>query len=126
MRIASITIGLDEISTWKMEEQVRLPEGNKLSPVFLPEARPLTEILHRPTLNERLPDLLQPELQHSEILLPNELSELRKEVQRILSAAAFQEQGANKDVLKQSAAILMSDVVLDEDLRDAMAALLQG
>jgi len=126
MRVASITIGLDEVSNWKIEDQVKLPEGKKLSPVFLPQARPLDEILHRPTLDERLPNLLQPDLSETDFLQPNELSELRKEVQRLFASAAAREQGERRKVLKDGAALLMSDVLLDEDLRASLGALLQG
>lgn len=126
MRVASITIGVDEVSNWKIEDHVQLPEGKKLAPVFLPEVRPLNEILYRPTLDERLPSLLQPNLSQTDILLPSELSELRKEIQCMFAAAAAREQGEKRRVLKDVASLLMGDVILDEDLQSALAMLLQG
>ncbi|EEA96420.1 Type III secretion system YscX (type_III_YscX) [Pseudovibrio denitrificans] len=126
MRVASITIGVNEVSNWKVEDQVQLPEGKKLAPVFLPEVRPLHEVLHRPTLDERLPALLLPDLSETDILLPTELSEMRKELQRLFAAAALREQGERKRILKSVADLLMGDVLLDEDLQAALAMLLQG
>ncbi|WP_063299046.1 type III secretion apparatus assembly protein SctX [Pseudovibrio sp. WM33] len=126
MRVASITIGVNEVSNWKVEDQIQLPEGKKLAPVFLPEVRPLNEVLHRPTLDERLPSLLLPDLSETDILLPTELSEMRKELQRLFAAAALREQGERRRVLKGVADLLMGDVLLDEDLQAALAMLLQG
>ncbi|KZK79799.1 hypothetical protein PsAD13_03964 [Pseudovibrio sp. Ad13] len=126
MRVASITIGVNEVSNWKVEDQVQLPEGKKLAPVFLPEVRPLNEVLYRPTLDERLPSLLLPDLSETDILLPTELSEMRKELQRLFAAAALREQGERQRVLKGVADLLMGDVLLDEDLQAALAMLLQG
>ena len=126
MRVASITIGVNEVSDWKVEDQVRLPESKKLAPVFLPEVRPLHDVLHRPTLDERLPSLLLPDLSETDILLPAELSELRRELQRLFAATALREQGERRRVLKDVADLLMGDVLLDEDLQVALAMLLQG
>ncbi len=109
-----------------MEEHVRLPEGKTLSPVFLPQARQLDEVLNRPSLDERLPSLLEPELSDTEFLKPNVLSELRKNVQHLLLSSSVKVQGREREILKKGADILKNDVLLDEELQAALAALLKG
>ncbi|WP_068310236.1 hypothetical protein [Polycladidibacter hongkongensis] len=126
MRVASITIGVDEVSTWRMEERVRLPEGKRLNPVFLPEARALDSILHRPTLAERLPALLLPKFSDTDILQPAELSELRQQMQRVFLTASYRADEEKRKKLKACADLLRNEVILDEELQEALAMLLQG
>ena len=61
MKIRNLDIGVESITRWQIDDEIHLPKDRGLAPTFLPLYRPLDEILRRPSLDERLPALMQPE-----------------------------------------------------------------
>lgn len=126
MRIRSLDIGVESITQWQLEDEVHLPKEKSLPPAFLPLYRPLDEILKRPSLDERLPYLLQPELLDPDMLQPAALTEARLEACAIFAEQAEMESGYRRDILRSAAKYLDTEIGLDEDVGRALAALLRG
>src|SRR5207248_351061 len=126
MRIRNLDIGVESISRWQVDDEVHLPKEGPLRPAFLPLYRPLDEILRRPSLDERLPMLLQPEVLDPDLMEPSVLADMRQEVQAVFAARARRESGPRKECLENAAASLEDDINLDDDVRRALAALLRG
>lgn len=126
MRARNLNVGLESISRWQVEDENHLPVDKALGPAFLPKYRPLDEILRRPSLDERLPDLLQPELLDGDMLEPAMLTQLRKEAMDIMSSHAARSVGSKRDTFEKAAEYLGQDVHLDDEIRAALGALLQG
>jgi hypothetical protein len=126
MRVRSLNIGLEKISRWQVEDEVHLPSPNGPRPAFLPLHRPLDEILRRPSLDERLPRLLQPEFVDPDMLEPAVMTEVREETREIMALRARRETGRRRHVLEQAAACLSDDINLDDEVRHSLAALLRG
>lgn len=68
MRVENLGVGVESVSLWQVEDEVHLPKEGGLAPTFLPQYRPLDDILRRPSLDERLPRLLQPEMLDPDLL----------------------------------------------------------
>jgi hypothetical protein len=126
MRVRNLNIGVESISRWQVEDEVHLPKETGLRPAFLPLYRPLDEILRRPSLDERLPTLLQPELLDPDLLEPAMLTDVRRETREILSAKARRETGRRKHLFEMAASCLDDDINLDNEVRRSLAALLRG
>lgn len=126
MKIQPLDIGLENVTRWRANDEVHLPEERGLKPPFLPLYRPLDEILHRPSLEERLPQLLQPAFLDPDLLEPATLTAVRIETQRVLAARARQEVGRRKKVLEAAASHFDDAVNLDNQVRRSLAALLRG
>jgi hypothetical protein len=126
MKIRPLNVGVESISHWQVEHETHLPGSGPLSPAFLPVYRPLDEILRRPSLEERLPKLLQPELLDPDLLQPSVLTETRLDVGFVFSRAAERHTGRRKDILAAAGRMLEDDATLDEDVRGALAMLLRG
>ena len=126
MKIRSLNIGLESITSWQVSDEIHLPKDGGLSPAFLPLHRPLDEILRRPSLDERLPTLLQPENLDPELLQPAALTAARQQICWRFSEAANRNTGRKRDLFKAASALLEDDIELDEDVRTALAALLRG
>ena len=88
MRVRNLNIGVESISRWQVEDEVHLPKETGLRPGFLPLYRPLDEILRRPSLDERLPGLLQPELLDPDLLEPATLTDVRHQTREIFAGKA--------------------------------------
>lgn len=125
-RIRTLEVGVESISRWQADDEIHLPEQRGLRPVFLPLYRPLDEILNRPSLDERLPLLLQPEFLDPDLLEPATLTEVRIETQTLLTRRARQEIGTRRKALESAASYLDAAVSLDDEVRRALAALLRG
>jgi hypothetical protein len=132
-RIGRFDHGLAGVSRWQVTDETHLPESKKLAPAYAPVEPRLAEILRRPSLDERLPDLLCPEWVAPELMEPSTMSATRREVARRFRQGAEQLEaqlgapGAGMaSALGEAAAVLEADVVLDEDIRAALAALLKG
>jgi Type III secretion system YscX (type_III_YscX) len=126
MKIKSLDVGVESVSRLKVDDIPRLPDQRGLRPVFLPAPQLLEQVLHRPSLDERLPYLLQPEVLDPELLEPATLSSVRREVRSIIAARARGEGGDRKRRLQLAASFLDNEVNLDEDVRRSLAALLRG
>jgi hypothetical protein len=126
IKIDPLNIGVESISRWQAHDEVHLPQEHGLKPPFLPLYAPLDEILHRPSLEERLPRLLQPALLDPDLLEPAVLSEVRIETQKVLANKARQEIGVRRKVLEAAAAHLDDAVSMDDTVRRSLAALLRG
>ena len=126
MRIKNLDIGLEQISRWRIDDEFHLPDEGRAGSVFLPQHRPLDEVLRRPSLDERLPDLLQPSDIDPELLAPNVLTDMRKSLMRAFSERAAGTQGEANAIFSAAAALLASDDTMDEEVRTALAVLLRG
>jgi hypothetical protein len=126
MRVKSLEIGVEKISHWQVQDEVHLPEQRGHQPAFLPLHRALDEILRRPSLDERLPQLLQPALLDAELLEPAILSRTRLELRRLLLERARQEIGLRRRAIETAAAHLDDDAAFDDEIRRSLAALLKG
>jgi hypothetical protein len=82
--------------------------------------------LYRPSLDERLPALLQPAELDPDLLEPHRLTWLRQMVRQRFSDLAKRASGRRRGIFERVVAILHDDEALDEELRTALAALLSG
>ena len=126
MRIRSLDIGLEGVSRFQVRDDVHLPAEKGLRPAFLPIPRPLDEVLTRPSLDERLPRLLQPEFLDPDLLEPAVLSDVRLRTRQLMAERAKRESGGRRQVLEAAAAHLDHDAALDDEVRRSLAALLRG
>jgi hypothetical protein len=126
MRIRSMDIGVESVSRFLVEDDVHLPEEKGLRPVFLPLARPLDDVLRRPSLDERLPRLLQPEFLDPDLLEPATLTHVRLEARHFMVQRARQESGSRRQLLELAASHLDNEANLDGEVRRSLAALLRG
>lgn len=126
MKIKALDIGLESITQVTEGQDAHLPREGKLAPFFMPEVRPLDDVLRRPSLDERLPDLLQPRVLDPALLEPAVLAETRLAAQALFAEAARAASGHRRRVLDQAALYLDDDVALDDEVRASLAALLKG
>jgi|GEM_PF-2456634 len=126
MRIKPLHVGVESITQWEVEDEVHLPKDGPLGPKFLPIYRPLDEILRRPSLDERLPNLLQPELLDPDLLQPSALSDARMEAAALFARAAVRQHGRRRELLELASNYLEEDVGLDDEIRTSLAMLLRG
>jgi hypothetical protein len=126
MRIRSLDVGLEAISRFHVEDDVHLPVDKGLRPAFLPVARPLDDVLRRPSLDERLPRLLQPDYLDSDLLEPATLTGVRLEARHVLAECARRESGKRRQALELATSYLDDAAHLDDEVRRSLAALLRG
>jgi hypothetical protein len=126
MRIRTLDVGVESITRWQAHDEVHLPRDTGPRPAFLPLYRPLDEILRRPSLDERLPRLLQPEFVDPDLLEPATLTDVRAETRELLAARARRESGRRRHLLETAASCLDDDMNLDHEVRRSLAALLRG
>ena len=125
-RIASLNVGVTEIAEWRALDEQHLPEGGRTLTAFFPEVRPLDAILRRETLDERLAGDVVPDELSPDLLLPAVLSETRKSLKRRLEAAAGLASGQARAEILAGTALLETEVALDDEIREALSALLRG
>ncbi|WP_341367305.1 hypothetical protein [Yoonia sp. BS5-3] len=126
MRVQKLDVGLAEISRWQVEDEQHLPRDGALTRKFLPQIQALDQILRRPSLDERLPDMLEPEIVDQDLLDPSVMTEARLGALAVFDQAGNQASGQARQALQQVAAILSEEVALDRDIRTALAALFRG
>ncbi|MEI2384505.1 hypothetical protein [Breoghania sp. JC706] len=124
--IRPLNIGLESVSRWRVDDEAHLPVRGRDAPKFLPRQGELDEILRRPSLDERLTELLQPAFLDSELLRPSVLSETRSDTHDALGALAQGAGGEVRRVLGEARAILADELELEDEVRAALAALLKG
>jgi hypothetical protein len=126
MKIRSFDVGLESISRWEFEHEIHLPRDGALSPTFLPIYRPLEDILRRPSLDERLPDLLRPDMLDADLLQPAAMTMARMDAASSFGRAARRQHGRRREILEAASSLLEEDIDLDEDVGRALATLLRG
>lgn len=126
MKIKNLDIGLESITQVGFGQDVHLPKEAPVGPTFLPQVRPLDEVLRRPSLEERLPDLLQPTALDAALLEPAVMTQTRLAAQALFAEAARRATGHRRRVLDQAALYLDDDIELDDEVRAALAVLLRA
>lgn len=124
--IKNLDIGIESISRWRVEDEAHLPEGGPYAPTYVPVYRPLHDVLHRPTLNERLPDLLQPAAIDPDLTQPAQLAETRVDARTLLAGFAARAAGEHKATFDRALALIDRNELLDEEVRASLAALYRG
>ncbi|WP_187972879.1 hypothetical protein [Aquibium microcysteis] len=126
-RIQALDVGVETIARWRVDDEQHLPKDKKAPPVFLPETRALDEILHRPSLDERLPNLLKPERLDPDLLRPARVSDIRRSLaQRFRDLEQSAAGEVRRTAFAAAATVLEEDIVLDDEVRTALALLLRG
>lgn len=128
-RIGRLDYGLDGVSRWRVDDETHLPQSPRLAPAYAPQEPRLSEILRRPSLDERLPDLLCPDWVTPDLMEPAVMSRTRREVAERLRLAALAGRARTAEEagsLAAAADLVEADIVLDEEIRSALAALLRG
>lgn len=124
MRVRKLDVGLEAISRWREIDEVHLPTTGRLGPTFLPTRSLLDEVIRRPSLDERLVNLMQPQNLDPELLEASVLAETRREVLNFFMAASGGAFGNPE--MADAAMILDEEVELDDVVCTALAALLRG
>ena len=125
-RVERLAGGVDVVSRWRRSDEARLPAGASTAPAFLPRRRPLDEVLHRPSLDERLTDLLMPRLVDPDLLQPARLRDARLAAVAAFERAARRAAGPTSDLLRRASAALDDTADIDADVQEALAALMRG
>lgn len=126
MRIRSFDIGLESIGRWQIEDEIHLPAAGPRGLAWLPQPQALDAILRRPTLDERLPQLLQPARIDPALLEPARLSATRLATAATFRQAARRAEGRRGALFAAAADMLLDDAALDDEIRAAIGALLRG
>lgn len=126
MRIQRLDIGVESITRWDREDEVHLPREGTPAPQYIPQYQHLDEILRRPSLDERLPSLLQPASVDPDLLAPAVLGDTRLAARNVFVEEAERAKGAQRDLFQAAARVLDEDRGLDEEVRRALATLLRG
>jgi hypothetical protein len=124
-RIQSLRVGVSGIERWRVEDEVHLPERGQQAPLFLPETRPLDAILKRETLEEKLLGHLVPNEIDAELMKPSVMTAARHALRDHFADAASQG-GPGADALAFAANLMETEVELDAEIQEALAALLRG
>lgn len=126
MRIKNLDTGIESISRWRVDDEFHLPDEPGQAAAYLPVYRPLHEVLNRPTLDERLPDLLQPAAVDPELMEPARLADARVDVRTLLAQHAAAAGGARKTAFERALDLIDRDLLLDSEVRASLAALFRG
>ncbi|WP_294641435.1 hypothetical protein [uncultured Aureimonas sp.] len=126
MRIKSLDVGVESVSLWQQQDEVHLPAEARGAPTFLPEYQALDTILNRPSLDERLPDLLLPGSLDPDLLEPSVLAGTREELTALFLAEARARTGEDAAAFEAAGKLMRDDTERDGDVRAALAMLLRG
>lgn len=127
MRIRPFDVGVESVSRWQIEDEVHLPEEGRAGPSYLPSYRALDSILYRPSLDERLPDLLQPRKIDPQLLEPSVLTDTRQGLARLFTRLGTgHDDAADRAAFRAAGEFLSDEVSRDEEVRAALALLLRG
>ncbi|NIZ12030.1 hypothetical protein [Phaeobacter sp. HF9A] len=119
-RIAGLHVGVNQIDRLRVEDDVHLPrESSAARTIFLPQVQALDAILARHTLDERLALDVVPDRISAELMTPVGLSTTREDL-----AARFE--AATHPKVRAAGALLRQEAGLDEEVRMALAELMQG
>ena len=125
-RPTNLNVGLTGVDRWTKQDDVHLPEETRAHPLFLPEPRPLDQILKRETLDERLARDVVPSSLTKELLEPSVLTATRKKLAERLLEAGMRAPDIARDRILAGAALLDEEVAMDSEVQEALAALLRG
>ena len=126
-RARPLGVGVESIARWRIDDEQHLP-SDRQAPGFLPETRALDDILRRPSLDERLPDLLRPDTLDPDLMHPAVMSAMREGMARRfrdLETAPGIDAG-QREAFAAAAAVMESDASLDKEVRASLAVLLRG
>ena len=126
MRVKNLDVGVEQISRWQIADETHLPVDAKIAPKFMPGEQALERILNRPSLDERLPRLLQPEFIDPDLLEPSVLAEQREAVLERFTDASKTAKGAAKTALNEAVKVLSDELEFDGEIREALATLMRG
>ena len=126
MRIAPAIPGIENVARWRESDEIHLPAGPPAGPAFLPRRRPLDEVLHRPSLDERLTDLLQPRGVDPDLLHPARLRDARLAVAAAFERLSVHASGGNRETLRHAIVELDDAAGLEDEIQEALAALMRG
>lgn len=126
MRIRNLNVGVEAITRWQPHDEVHLPDDVGLRPQFLPLYQHLDAILNRPSLDERLPNLLQPEFLDPELLDPRTLTETREATRDLFRGEAGRQTGRMRALFELAASQLEEDAGMDVEIRKALSVLMRG
>ena len=125
-RPAGLNVGITGVDRMRKHDDVHLPDEARAHPLFLPEPRPLDQILRRQTLDERLTRDIVPEDLSPELLEPRILTQTRKGLSERLYSAGMRAGGEAQEKIIAGAELLDQEVEMDEDIQEALAALMRG
>ena len=125
-RARPLDIGLETIARWRIDDEQHLPRDKAAAPAFLPDARPLDDILRRPSLDERLPNLLRPDTVDPDLMHPATMTAVREGLADRFRALEATARGADRAAFDAAAAVMEGDVEMDRDVRSSLAMLLRG
>lgn len=126
-RVSSLSAGLTGIEHMARGQEMHLPQQAPAArPLFLPETQQLDTILARPTLDERAARLVVPAEIGDDLLVPTALSAAREGVVSQLQSKHPHLTGEEREKASRAIALLSRETELDQDVREALAALLRG
>jgi len=125
MRIRPLDIGVESVSRWLPGDEIHLPAEGRIAPAYRPVYRSLDSILNRPSLDERLPALLQPAHADESLLEPTVLSETRAGLAELFREMAATD-AEGRRIFARAADDLAGDAALDAEIRAALAMLLRA
>ena len=126
MRVRNMDVGLEIVSRRRIDDDVHLPRTERLAPAFVPQQSMLDEILRRPSLDQRLVALTQPRSVDSDLLEPATMGRTRLECRNVFRRGSAMHRAAGGGLFARAAEILDQEIVRDEEVREAIAALLKG
>lgn len=125
-RVRNMDVGVERVARWRIDDEQHLPQDRTPPPRFIPDPGHLDDILRRPSLDERLPNLLKPDRLDETLLHPPVLSATRESVASRFRALERAATGADRAAFREAAEVLEVDVALDGEVRAALAALLRA
>jgi hypothetical protein len=125
MRTRGLDFGIESISYWRVGDEFHLPAQGKAAQAFQLRHSELDDILRRPSLDERLTDVLLPENLDHDILEPTVLSATRQETRQLVERAEPLS-AAHREALDVLVEILGEDAQFEQLVRSAIASLLKG
>ena len=93
----------------RVDDEFHLPHEAPRQPSYLPHYRALDEILRRPSLDERVPRMLQPQFVDPDLMEPATLTETRLSTRRVLHRAAERLTGKRRKLLELAIEALAED-----------------
>lgn len=126
MKIRNLDVGVESVSRIGPRDDPHLPKSGPLAPAFLPQPAALDAVLRRPSLDERLPQLLQPLSLDGDLLEPAAMTAARIGSSAAFATAARRATGHRRRIFEEATQFLAEDVALDDEVRTALAALLRG
>lgn len=126
MKIRNFNVGVESISRWQRADEVHLPIDGQLTPEFSDEVPLLDQILRPPTLNERLPLLMTPDVLEKKLLEPTVMAATKDALLTYLTEAARSAGSVSGEIFDAAISDLKNDIGMDAEIRSALVALFRG